>query len=63
MKAQNIYLPHINYTVKVRQFKTPPDGLERALAYVEHDDSNTCTMYLDMNRTLSAAVGDSPVRV
>lgn len=49
---KDIYLPHIHYTVRIREFKAHPEGLENALAYVEYTDENTCTMYLNSKRKL-----------
>lgn len=46
------YLPHIHYTVNIKQFKKAPDSIENALAYVERDDSNSCTVYIDKTKKL-----------
>lgn len=45
-----IYLPHLNYTLKVKKFKVCAE-MPNALAWVEHTDSNTCTLYLDKKYT------------
>ena len=45
---KEIYLPHIHYTVHIRQFvKTPPE-LNHALAYVQSNDKDSCTIYMDL---------------
>lgn len=48
----NIYLPHIHYTVRVRQIRRRPEGLANALAYVLHDNPNQCTLYLDRKKRI-----------
>ena len=44
---KEIYLPHINYTVRVRQFKKAPQQLPNARAYVESLDDHSCTLYIE----------------
>ena len=41
-----IYLPHLNYTVEVKLFKTPPESLENALAYVQSNGQHSCSLYI-----------------
>lgn len=48
---KDIYLPHLNYTIKVRPMKSPPEEMPTALAYVKTEDNNTCTMYLGEKST------------
>lgn len=45
----SIYIPHIHYTVRVKNFKPHPN-IDNAQAYVEHDDKNTCTLYMNLKR-------------
>ena len=49
-----IYLPHINYTVRIRPHKTPPASIRGAGAWVRSDDKFGCTIYLHKNETPSS---------
>ena len=50
---KDIYIPHLNYRVRVRQLKPHPD-LPHAQAWVSADDRNNCTLYLDLKHKLIA---------
>lgn len=43
---KKIYLPHLNYTVYVRPFKTPPDCISGAGAWFDPLDDDCCAIYL-----------------
>lgn len=42
----SVYFPHINYTVRLRRFKPPPDSIGTAMAWAQRDDKWGCTIYL-----------------
>lgn len=41
-----VYIPHLNYTVHKKTFKTAPPELPFAKAYVRKVDKNTCFIYV-----------------
>ena len=41
-----IYLPHIHYTIYVKEFKKAPDGTNFKAYAVKGEDGNSCTIYL-----------------
>ncbi len=41
-----IYLPHIKYTVYVKEFKTPPPQIANAQAWVRRDDMYSSTIFI-----------------
>lgn len=43
---KKIYLPHIHYTVLVKEFIKPPVIIANAKAYVEHLEQGCCILYL-----------------
>lgn len=47
---KKIYLPHIHYTLHIKQIGKLPEGLSYAYAYVKRNDKNSCTLYLDQKR-------------
>lgn len=53
-KEMKIYLPHINYTVTVKQLKNPPEELLHCQAYAESIDKNNCIVYLDLKKKINA---------
>ena len=44
-KPKTVYLPHINYTVKFRLFKKPPETISNAIVWIKRDDANSCTIF------------------
>lgn len=44
--VKTVYLPHLNYTVRFRRFKKPPDCIDRAVAWIRRDNASGCTVYL-----------------
>lgn len=48
---KKIYIPHLHYTVKVRQFK-PLEDRKTAKAYVLWIDTNSCELYMDFKKPL-----------
>lgn len=42
-----IYIPHIHYTVFVKEAKTPPEEISNAKAWVISEDRNSCTLYIE----------------
>lgn len=61
-----IYLPHINYTVYVKQinYKRLPDQIRHAKAFVKRDDMYGCTLYIDLKKkTLPADLAHELVHV
>jgi hypothetical protein len=42
----SIYLPHINYTVRVQRFKPAPHSIAGAIAWTRRDDKLGCTVFL-----------------
>lgn len=48
---KDVYLPHINYTVRFRPFKKPPASIEHAKAWAKRDDKNGCTVYFAAKET------------
>lgn len=51
---KKIYLPHIHYTVHVKQFQ-PHKDLENALAYVQNNGPNNCTLFIDLKQKIVPA--------
>jgi len=51
-KKQDIYLPHIHYTLRVRQIGKIPSDIPTALVYVQKDDMCGCTLYIDLTRKI-----------
>lgn len=47
---KKIYIPHLNYTVRVHTFKFPPPEIPNALAYVQEKDSNSCDLYVSSHK-------------
>jgi hypothetical protein len=43
---KNIYLPHLNYTVRVRDIKTLKEDRGSAHACIIYDNKHGCTIYL-----------------
>lgn len=41
-----IYIPHLHYTVYVRKFKKPPDGVPNAQAFARNIDDHSCEIFL-----------------
>ena len=41
-----IDLPHINYKIHVKEYKSPPDSIPNALAYVKRNDMYSCTIFI-----------------
>lgn len=50
---KDIFIPHLNYVVKVRQFKTPPEDCHHSLAYVQSHGQHGCTLYIDLKKSCS----------
>ena len=48
-----IYLPHINYTVRIQPHKAAPARIAGAGAWICSDDKYGCTIYLRPNETPS----------
>ena len=48
-----IYLPHINYTVRIRPFQKPPDRIGKANAWIRHEDKWGCTVYFPKDQSPS----------
>jgi len=44
---KDIYIPHLNYTVKVREAKNPPEYLNNALNWVVSDGQYSCTLFIE----------------
>jgi hypothetical protein len=47
----DVTLPHIAYTVRFRKLKRAPDSIPAAVAYIERDSSDRCTIYLSERGT------------
>lgn len=43
---KKIYIPHINYTVHIKEFKKAPETMPLAKAYCEQIDSKSCNLFL-----------------
>jgi hypothetical protein len=41
-----IYIPHLNYTITVKEPKNPPKELYNPKAWVHSEGSKGCTMYI-----------------
>ena len=48
LKKRDIYLAHLNYTVRLRQSGQPPEEVKHAISWVISEDKNTCTLYTDL---------------
>lgn len=48
---KDIYLPHINYTVRVRDLRPAPKEIAAAKAWIRRNDRHSCTIYLPKNET------------
>lgn len=44
---KKIYIPHLNYTITIKEAKNPPEELFNAVNWVESQGQYGCTMYLD----------------
>jgi len=54
--SMKIKIPHLGYTVNVRQIKKIPAYLtsRNVHAYVQKEDSNSCTIYLNLKKKIEA---------
>jgi hypothetical protein len=62
-KLSKIYLPHIHYTVHVKQMTVPPEGVLHAKAYVLREDENSCTVFLDKKKIVAGDLAHEIVHV
>ncbi len=60
---KDIYLPHIHYTVKIREFKSPPKEISNAQAYTEHDKNGQCTVYLPKGKQEAGDVAHELIHI
>lgn len=62
MRSQDIELPHINYTVRIRAYGRPPRAFEGVEAWVERTSKWACTVHLKKD-ALASTVAHELVHV
>ena len=58
-----IYIPHLNYTVYVKTFVTPPPQIANAQAWVKRNDMHSCTFFKKKGKGIPADIAHELVHV
>lgn len=53
VRRKDVYLPHIDYTVRFRPHRKPPASIAGAKAWTRRDDRHGCTVFLALKETPS----------
>lgn len=62
-QEKDIYIPHLNYTVRVREAKNAPEGLVNALAWVISEGQHECTLYLEKGKPHAGDVAHEIIHI